>query len=143
MSLLRPRPLTRNGLVLLLIGVGLFAVADGFSMGVLEEDRANYGRVTSGVVIERLSSTGEAGTRTIGGRGFHLDVRTSGFDPYSTAVRWLATGSFSAFVIDYQFGCASGTGTCHGRDFVNHDLWARLRAGGHVNVRQSVGERRT
>jgi hypothetical protein len=45
---LRPRPLTLRGFVLLLIGIGLFAVADGFSLGVLEEDRANYGRVSPG-----------------------------------------------------------------------------------------------
>jgi hypothetical protein len=137
------RPPTLRGLAVLFIGVGLFAVADGFTLGVLEEDRGTYGRVMPGVVSERLSSTGADGTRTIGGKGGRPAVRTSGFDPYSTAVRWLATGSFKAWVIDYRYACPIGTGTCSGRDFVSSDLWSRLRAGAPVNVRQSPGEKLT
>jgi hypothetical protein len=143
--LFRPGPPTLGGLALLLTGVGLFAVADGFSLGVLEEDRSNYGRVMPGVVIERLSSTGEEGTRIVGGRGIRgrLVVRTSGFDPYSTFVRWLSSGSPSAYVVDYRYGCGAGGGTCFGRDFVSHDLWLRLRTGALVNVRRSLGEKST
>ena len=141
--LLRPRPFTLRGLVLLLIAVGLFAVADGFSLAVLEEDRENYGRVVSGIVIERLSSTGEAGTRVAGARGRRIDVRMPGFDPYSTAVRLMASGSASAFIVDYRYPCGVGTGACFGRDFVNYDVWSRLRAGASVNVRRSAGERTT
>lgn len=142
--LLRPRPLTLRGLVLLLIAIGLFAVADGFSLAVLEEDRGNYGRVVSGVVTERLSSTGEEGTRVAGGRGRrHIDVRMPGFDPYSTAVRLMASGSASAFIVEYRYPCGVGTGTCFGRDFVDRDVWSRLRAGAPVNVRRSAGEKTT
>jgi len=140
---LRSRPLTLGGLSLLLIGVGLFAVADGFTLAVVEEDRTRYGRVMSGIVVERLSSTGEEGTRTMGGKGSGAIVLTSGFDPYSVAVRWLTSGSPSAFVVDYRYGCSVGTGTCWGRDFVSHDTWARLRAGAPVNVRRSPGEKGT
>lgn len=142
---LRSRPLTLRGLVVLLIAVGLYAVVDGFSLAVLEEDRGNYGRVISGVVIERLSSTGEEGTRKAGGRGIRGGsvVRMSGFDPYSTAVRVLATGSASAYIADYQYPCSAGSGRCAGRDFVDYRLWSRLRAGGPVNVRQSIGEKST
>jgi hypothetical protein len=138
--LLRPRPLTLRGLTLLLIGVGLFAVVDGFTLAVVEEDRTRYGRVTSGVVVERLSSTGEEHTRTIGGKGRGVIVRTSGFDPYSVVVRWLTLGSPSAFVVDYRYGCSVGTGTCWGRDFVSHDAWSRLHAGMPVNVRRSTAD---
>ena len=141
--LLRSRPLTLRGLALLLIAVGLFAVADGFTLGVVEEDRTRYGRVTPGIVIERLSSTGEEATRTIGGRRTGANVRTVGFDPYSVIIRWLTSGSPSAFVVDYRYGCGAGTGTCSGRDFVSHDAWSRLRAGTPINVRRSVGETST
>ncbi len=141
--LLRPRPLTLRGLVLLLVGVGLFAVADGFSLAVLEEDRANYGRVSTGIVVERLSSTGEDGTRTIGGRRRGVAVRTRGFDLYSTAVRFMASGSADAFVIDYRYSCGAAAATCYGRDFVSRELWSRAHAGTPVNVRQSPGEKST
>jgi hypothetical protein len=131
--------------MVLLIAVGLYAVVDGFSLAVLEEDRGNYGRVVPGLVVERLSSTGEEGTRRVGGRGHsgRVDLHIPGFDPYSTAIRVLTSGSASAFIIDYQYGCTVGSGRCFGRDFVDHGLWARLRVGGPVNVRQSVGEKST
>ncbi len=137
--------MTLRGLVLLMIGLGLFAVADGFTLAVVEEDRANYGRVSPGIVTERLSSTGEDGTRTIGDRmnGRRAAVRTPGFDPYSTSVRFLASGSPSAFEIDYRYPCGVGTGTCFGRDFVSHSLWSRLHDGSPINIRQSPGEKRT
>jgi hypothetical protein len=137
--LLRQSPLSVRGLTLLLIGMGLFAVVDGFTLAVVEEDRSRYGQVVPGVVLERLSSSGEDGTRTIGRNGFPVAARTDGFDPYSVVVRWLTTGSPSAFVVDYRYGCRVGTGTCFGRDFVRHDSWSRIRAGMPVNVRHSVG----
>jgi hypothetical protein len=135
--------MTLHGLVLLMIGVGLFAVADGFTLAVVEEDRTNYGRVSSGIVMERFSSTGEDGTRAVGGAGTNrrAAVRMSGFDPYSTFVRFLASGSPSAYVIDYRYPCAVAQGACFGRDFVSHRLWSRLRAGSPINVRRSPGEK--
>jgi hypothetical protein len=135
--------MTLRGLALLMIGLGLFAVADGFTLAVVEEDRANYGRVSPGIVMERLSSTGEDGTRTIGGRmsGRRPVVRVPGFDPYSTSVRFLASGSPGAFVIDYRYPCGMGQGTCFGRDFVSHSLWSRLHEGSPINVRRSPGEK--
>lgn len=138
--LLRSMPLTGRGLTWLLIGMGLFAVVDGFTLAVVEEDQTRYGQVSSGVVVERLSSTGEDGTRTIGGPGSGATVRTPDFDPYSVSVRWVTTGSASTFVVDYQYGCSIGTGTCSGRDFITHDAWSRLRAGMPVNVRRSIGQ---
>src|SRR6185436_4616773 len=44
-----------------------------------------------------------------------------------------------AWVVDYRFPCTEGR-TCFGRDFVNKELWLRLREGSTVNVRQSEQE---
>jgi len=126
--------------------MGALALLDGFSTAVLEESRARYGQVVSGVVEERLSSTGESGTRTIGGSrrlGRGPTVRTTGFDVYQTFSRAFVTGSFNAWVIDYRYPCSAVGGTCRGRDFVSHDLWSRLDAGRPVNVRQSKEETKT
>jgi len=131
---------------LALAGAGVFALVDGFSLAVIEESRARYGVVVSGVVEERLSSAGELGTRTIGGRnrfGRGPTVRTSGFDAYQSASRALLSGSFDAWVIDYRYPCNVAGGMCRGRDFVAHDLWLQLAAGRPVNVRQSREETKT
>jgi hypothetical protein len=131
---------------LALAGAGVLALIDGFSLAVIEESRARYGVVVSGVVEERLSSTGELGTRTIGGRnrfGRGPTVRTSGFDVYQRVSRALLSGSFDAWVIDYRYPCSVAGGRCREREFVSHDLWLRLEAGHTVNVRQSKDETRT
>lgn len=131
---------------LALAGAGAFALIDGFSLAVIEESRARYGVVVSGVVEERLSTTGELGTRTIGGRnrfGRGPTVRTTGFDAYQTVSRALLTGSFDGWVIDYRYPCSVAGGRCREREFVSHDLWLRLEAGHTVNVRQSKDETRT
>jgi hypothetical protein len=131
---------------LLLAAAGVIALIDGFSLAVIEESRARYGQVVSGVVEERLSTTGELGTRTIGGRrrfGRGPTVRTTGFDAYQTMTRAVLTGSLDAWVIDYRYPCSIGNGMCRERDFVPHALWLRLEAGHAVNVRQSKEETRT
>jgi hypothetical protein len=113
-----------SSLALILAAAGAIALFDGFSTAVLEESRARYGQVVSGVVEERLSSTGESGTRTIGGRGTFRrgpTVRTSGFDVYESLTRALLRGSFDAWVIDYRYPCLVSGGRCRGRDFVSHD----------------------
>jgi hypothetical protein len=135
-----------SGATLLFAGVGAFAFFDGFSLAVIEESRARYGQVVSGVVEERLSTTGELGTRTIGGRnrfGRGPTVRTTGFDAYETLARALLTASFDGWVIDYRYPCSVAGGRCREREFVSHDLWLRLEAGHTVNVRQSKDETRT
>lgn len=122
------------------------ALIDGFSLAVIEESRTRDGQVMSGVVEERLSTTGELGTRTIGGGrrfGRGPTVRTTGFDAYQTLTRAVVTGSFDAWVIDYRYPCSVGVGMCRERDFVPYDLWLRLEAGHTVNVRQSKEETRT
>ncbi len=135
-----------SGAALLLAGAGVLIFLDGFSLGVLEESRARYGQVVSGVVEERLSSSGADGTRTIGGRSWGRrgpTVRTTGFDAYEELARLLQTGSTDAWVVDYRYGCTVGVGTCRGRDFVARDLWMHLHAGQPINVRQSKDETST
>lgn len=136
----------RTTAALVVAGAGAIVFVDGFSLAVIEESRARYGVVVSGVVEERLSSTGELGTRTIGGRnrfGRGPTVRTSGFDVYQSVSRALLSGSFYAWVIDYRYPCSVASGMCRGRDFVAHDLWLQLEAGRPVNVRQSREETKT
>jgi hypothetical protein len=131
-----------------LVVVGVMACFDGFSLAYHEESRARYGHVTSGVIVEKLSSTGAQGSRRIGRRGGRNQARTrpvvtiNGFQFHDVLARTIATGSPSAWVIDYRFPCDTMFG-CFARDFVTEDLWMRLRAGQPVNVRQVRGERMT
>jgi hypothetical protein len=136
------------GLTFLCAATGALALCDGFYTAVREESRARYGHVTSGVVIERFSPAGENGTRAIGGRrrwgnSGRSTVKTTGFDLYQQTARLLLTGSTDGWVIDYRFPCSVGRGTCYGRDFVDRELWAKVRAGDTINVRQSAGETTT
>ena len=49
-----------------LVILGVLACFDGFSLAYREENRARYGHVSSGVVVEKFSSTG---TRARGASG--------------------------------------------------------------------------
>jgi hypothetical protein len=126
---------------------GVMACLDGFMLGVTEENRASYGRVSLGVVVEKFSSSGAQGTRRIG-RGGRDQVHTrpvvtsKGFSFYDQLARLIVTGSAEAWVVDYRFPCAGGR-TCFERDFVTEELWLPLRAGSTVNVRQAEGETTT
>ena len=140
------RPFTLRGIATyaLVIG-GVMACFDGFTLAYHEERRAREGRVTSGVVVEKLSSTGAHGSRRIGRRGGRNQARTrpvvtnKGFQFHDALARTIATGSPSAWVIDYRLPCDS-LYRCFARDCVTEDLWMRLQAGQPVNVRQARGE---
>jgi hypothetical protein len=124
---------------------GVMAFLDGFTLAVTEESRARYGRVSSGVVVEKFSSSGAQGTRRIGRRGGRDQEHTrpvvtaNGFAFYDPLARLIVTGSAAAWAVDYQFRCAGGR-TCSGRDFVTEEQWLLLRAGSTVNVRQADWE---
>ena len=121
------------------------AFLDGFMLGATEDSRARCGRVSSGVVVEKFSSSGAQGTRRIGRRGGRNQQHTrpvvtaNGFAFYEPLARLLVTGSAEAWVVDYQFPCAGGR-TCLERDFVTKEQWLPLRAGSTVNVRQADWE---
>jgi len=127
---------------------GVMAFLDGFMLGVMEETRARDGRVSSGVVVEKFSSSGAQGTRRIGRRGGRDQVHTrpvvtgNGFAFYDPLARLIVTGSADAWVVDYRFPCAGGR-TCFARDFVSGEQWLPLRAGSMVNVRQADWETTT
>lgn len=120
---------------------GLFAFYEGFDLARMEEARTRYGRVTPGVVVEKLSTLERNGTRYIGRLGgrdqvHRLPVVTSkGFAVYQQLSRWIATGSPHAWVIAYHFSCDASR-PCGGRDFVAEATWSRLRVGQSVNVRK-------
>ena len=127
---------------------GVMAFLDGFTLAVMEESRARYGHVSSGVVVEKFSSSGAQGTRRIGRRGGRDQQHTRpvvtahGFAFYDPLARLIVTGSAEAWVVDYRFGCAGGR-TCSDRDFVTEEQWLPLRAGSTVTVRQADWETKT
>ena len=56
--------ITGRGIVAFgLAAAGVMAFLDGFTLVAIEENRVRYGRVSSGVVIEKFSSSGAQGTR--------------------------------------------------------------------------------
>jgi hypothetical protein len=131
-----------------LVVLGVMACFDGFTLAYREDNRARYGRVTSGVILEKFSSTEAQGSRYIGRRGGRDQVRRrpivtiTGFRFHEVLARLIATGSPAAWVISYRFSCDAPRG-CSERDFVSEELWMRLRAGQPVNVRQVKGESMT
>ena len=127
---------------------GAMAFLDGFMLSATEDSRARYGRVSSGVVVEKFSSSAAQGTRQIGRRGGRNQQHTrpvvtaNGFAFYEPLVRLIVTGSAEAWVVDYRFPCAGGR-SCAGRDFVTREQWLPMRAGSTVNVRQADWETTT
>jgi hypothetical protein len=127
---------------------GVMAFVDGFMLAVTEESRARYGRVSSGVVVEKFSSSGAQGTRRIGRRDGRDQQHTRpvvtarGFAFYDPLARVIVTGSAEAWAVDYRFSCAGGR-ACGGRDFVTEEQWSSLRPGSTINVRQADWETTT
>jgi hypothetical protein len=124
---------------------GVMAFLDGFTLAATEENRVRYGRVSSGVVIEKFSSSGAQGTRQIGRRGGRDQehrrpvVTAKGFAFYEPLARLIVTGSADAWAVDYRFPCGGG-GSCLGRDFLSKEEWLTLRTGSTVTVRQGDSE---
>ena len=132
----------RKTLTLLLAVAGLLALVDGFAVAVNEDDLVRHGFVVPGVVVERLSSTREAGTRGLDGHGrtgpSTGPVRTAALQFYEATARLIQTRSRATWAIDYRFSCAA-RGTCYARDFVPYRLWDTLREGETVSVRRQTG----
>jgi hypothetical protein len=138
--------ITGRGMVAFVLAIGgTLAFFAGMSLAVMEEARAREGRVVSGVVIEKLSSTGQNGSREIGPWGGRNQARRmnvvtgKGFQFYDTIVRLVLTGAASAWVIDYRYPCDGGP-ACFDRDFVTKDQWLNLRSGQPVNILRAPGE---
>jgi hypothetical protein len=141
--------ITARGIVSYGLAVGgVLAAIDGFALGLKEEARVRYGHVSSGVVVEKLSSTAQDGSRRIGGSGGRNQVKTrpvvtaNGFAFYESLARFIVTGSPLAWVVDYRFSCPRAP-VCWGRDFVTEEQWSQLHAGQQVNVRQGDTETTT
>jgi hypothetical protein len=119
---------------------GGFLLAREFAMS----DRA---RVSAGVVFEKFSSTGEAGTKTVGGGRFSRMKRlqvpwlhtAEGFRYHDVVARLVLTGTRAAWVVQYRYQCATPYG-CFRNELVSRELWGRLAPGQPVNIRTVKGE---
>jgi hypothetical protein len=120
------------------------AFSAGFYVAVQEDARSRSGRIVQGVVTERISSTGELGTRRIGlahvlrgGPGYDAlrSINTiEGSEFYQVIARQILTRSAQMWVVDYSYDCGR-LHPCFWRDFVTHEKWLQLGAGMPVDVR--------
>jgi hypothetical protein len=133
----------------LLVAGASFPLLDGGFLLMKEFGRRDAGRVAPGVVVQKLSTTGEDGTHTIGGSRFSRPyprrrsrfpwLKTAdGFRYHDVLARMLLTGSKHAWVIEFRYPCEV-PGGCYQRDFVSYDLWKQIQAGQPVNVRSAKG----
>lgn len=133
LRLYRRFPSLRQVVAYFVAVAGVSAFWTGFYLSVKEDARSRYGHLTSGTIVEKMSSTGEQGTRTIGWR--HAVIRTSkGTRYYEHLARQIITGSPLAWAVDYSYDCGRPQ-PCWGRDFVSRDAWMELRKGARVEVR--------
>ena len=131
----------RDGAACLLLLLAALPLASGGLALFAEGDRWLQPRVVTGVIGEKLSSTGENGTRTIGGgrrwragRRLPAVLTSHGFRIDDELARLVLTGSTNAWVVEYTYRCSGASGRCWQREFVSHALWSGLRAGEPVNV---------
>jgi hypothetical protein len=138
-----------EGASIVLAVAAAFPLLHGGALVWKELDRWQYGRVETGVVIGKLSSTGEAGTRTIAGYRFSRpsgrrrdvpDINTAnGFRVDDVVTRVLLTGSRDAYFVEYRHRCESAAG-CYQREEVRHAMWTQLAVGQTVDVRTIKGQ---
>jgi len=141
-SLIGRRTSQRDVLSVVLAFVAAVPLLSGAWLLMAEYARQQDGRVVSGVIVGKLSSTGESGSQTIGGnrqwrsRRLPSVLTPDGFHYDQVLARILLTGSPDAWVINYRYPCENGR-ACYHRDFVRHDLWSALQVGQPVNVRMT------
>ena len=142
------KPSRDGGAALLLLLLAAVPLVSGGIALLAECDRRLQPRVVAGVIGEKLSSTGEDGSRTIGGRrGWRAGGRlptvltSNGFWIDDELARLMLTGSTNAWVVQYTYPCSGARGRCWQREFVSHALWSELRAGERVNVLTSSSDR--
>jgi hypothetical protein len=134
------RKLTARGAALLLSAVAVWATYDAGMIAVREYDSAQHGRVQTGIVVKKLSSTGADGSerlRSPRSRRSRRLITTEGFKIHDVLARLIFTGSTNAWVIEYRYSCDQHP--CRARDFVPETLWRELHNGQTVNVRRSNG----
>ena len=144
----------RTVAALVVAAVGLYVCYEGFDIARVEENRARYGTVEQGVILQKLGSVEPPAPRNsspgtsprIRRRSFFRNVvlpvfSADGFRPQQRLARWIATGSPTAWVIIYRYPCAAYH--CDARDFVSEATWSQLQVGQTVDVRRLVGEPKT
>jgi hypothetical protein len=139
-------PGSGRGVTAILISLlGAHAAFDGSTLAMREYQRAQAGHVTMGVVVDKLSSTGAAGSRRIRGprgRRSRRSPLSPGFTFHEELARVVVTGSLNEWVIEYRYACDAPY-RCLGRDFVPEALWRRLHTDQNVNVLQARTETRS
>ena len=122
---------------------------DGLDILYKEQERQARGVVLAGVVVEKLSSTGAGGTRTIGDgyglippgryrvrrRPLPTVLTSDGFSFSDKLARQVLTGSIDAWVISYRYPCDGRT--CWMQEVVSRELWSKLQPGSPVSVRRA------
>lgn len=137
---LRRLPRLRGIAAFFLFMYGTLGFYDGCVLAFREQARAQYGRVLSGVVVEKYRADGRGLTVASTGRQGPY-IRQDGYLVSHTVAHWLAYGSRPAGFVDYRYPCTAGrNGSCLGRDRVTPELWSRLGVGDRVNVRQADTE---
>jgi hypothetical protein len=144
-ALIGRRTTRREGAAVLLALVAALPLWDGGLVLAREYGRRDEGRVVAGVVVGKLSSTGEDGSRTIGtrrrwraSRGMPTVVTSNGFQFHDVLARLAMTGSTDAWFVEYRYPCSSSR-PCWQREEVSHALWSDLRIGQTVNVHTAKG----
>jgi len=145
-ALIGRRTTHREGAAVVLVLVATLPLWDGGRVLAREYGRRQEGRVVAGVVVGKLSSTGEDGSRTIGtrrrwraSRGMPTVVTSNGFQFHDVLARLAMTGSTDAWFVEYRYPCSSSR-PCWQREEVSHALWSDLRIGQTVNVRTAKGQ---
>ncbi len=133
-------PGVRGVAAFVLLMIGLLGLYEGLTLAAREESRWRYGRVVSGVVVEKYRPDGTGHTiATTGRQGPHTG--RSGFLISAMFAHWIAYGSPAIRIVDYRYPCAAGRqGTCSGRDYVGPEMWSRIAVGKTINVRQADTE---
>lgn len=134
-----------NGLALLLALLAAASLIDGCLLLGREYSLWQDGRVSRGVVVDKLSSTGASGSRTIGLRWrwrrhrYPALATPTGFYFHDELARLMLTGSADAWVVVYRYPCNAAR-NCWEREFVRRELWSDLQVGQTVNVRVAMGQ---
>jgi hypothetical protein len=135
----RSLPHPRHVIAYFLVLGAVASFSAGFSLAIQEDGLGRFGRVVTGTVRERFSTTGEQGTRTIGPRGYWVTIRSSDdYQFFDMIARWVATGTSDLWAIDYSYPCEIAR-PCWQRTAVPRHRWLQMRAGQPVSVRYVKG----
>ncbi len=133
----RQIPSVQRIVAYLIVVAALTASWAGLRLAITEHALGRYGRVVAGTLRERVSTTGEIGTRTVGVLPAAL-IPSEANAFYEILERLIATGSAEAWAVTYDYPCGQ-TQRCEGRAVVSRARWLQMHAGDAVAVRYVQG----